>query len=613
MKELWEPLPPALRDSFPNFSCYLLRELGLADTPTRQQISVCDWMQNGPDRSLTVAFRGLGKSILASFYALWRLRVDPSEKILVVSATAVKSTDFTSFMLRCIGEIDILQCLMPGPNNRFSSVAFDVGPTTVEQSTSVRAMGVMGAVTGQRCTCAILDDVETLANVITQLKQERVAHAVEEIQSIIKPDEGQLLPRKILYLGTPHVETSIYLRLVRERDYAARYWPALYPKELDTYEGNLDPVIQQEVLEDPSLVGEPTDPERFAHEDLLQRKASMTKASFELQFMLNTRLATLDKFPIRLGDLMVMDIDGTALPETVVWSNQPDVRLQDLVCVGMGGDRHYHRPIFYSGWIPRMSTGGVAWRLTLQAAAVMNWLGPLWQSSTATCSCWNQAAARSVMPTRCCNIARVAKKWDVNQVVAESNMGDGMFSALLKPHLIREHPVAIEEVRHSMRKEERLCDTLGPLIQQHRVVVTNRVIKQDYRLLEEDPERGHTRSLLFQLSRLQAMKGCLDFDDRIDAMSIAAGFFVDSAAQDQDRARQHRQDQLQQESYEAWMDETGAAIDALALGWRPKRGAKSMVVSASFAFDGHDLVFHLREVEFFQPTCAACCLPAQQL
>ena len=68
----------------------------------------------------------------------------------------------------------------------------------------------------------------------------------------------------------------------------------------------------------------------------------------ELQFMLNT-LATLDKFLIRLGDLLVMDIDGTALPETVVRSNQPDVRLQELVCVGMGADRFYHRPIFYNG------------------------------------------------------------------------------------------------------------------------------------------------------------------------------------------------------------------------------------------------------------------------
>ena len=575
MKELWEPLPPQLRDSFPNFTCYLLRELGLADAPTKQQISVCKWMQEGPDKSLTVAFRGLGKSILASFYALWRLRVDPNEKILIVSATAVKSTDFSSFMLRCIGEIDILQCLMPGTENRFSNVAFDVGPAQVEQSPSVRSMGIMGQTTGQRCTCAILDDVETLANVITQLKQDRVAHAVEEIQSIIKPEEGQVLPRKILYLGTPHTETSIYLRLVRERNYAARYWPALYPDELDCYEGNLDPTIEEEVIANSSLVKQPTDPERFGHEDILQRQASMTKASFELQFMLNTRLATLDKFPIRLGDLMVVDLDGTALPETCVWSNQPDVRLQELVCVGLGADRYYHRPIFQNGWIPKTDTwrcvlaidpaGRGADELAWAVVAELNGNMFLLESGGSTLGYADEVLQY---------LAKTAKKWEVNYVVAESNMGDGMFTALLKPHLLREYPVTIEEVRHNIRKEQRLCDTLGPLIQQHRLIVNSRVIKQDYRLTDEDPEHGYARSLFFQASRLTAERGCLSHDDRLDALAIACGFFVESAAQDQENARKSRADQLFEDELEAWMDETVGSIDSIAMGWggRKSRG-----------------------------------------
>ena len=83
-------------------------------------------MQEGPDRSLTVAFRGLGKSLLASYYALYRLRMDPEEKILIVSATSLKATDFTQFMLRTMAEVDVLNCLLPGPENRFSNVAFDV-------------------------------------------------------------------------------------------------------------------------------------------------------------------------------------------------------------------------------------------------------------------------------------------------------------------------------------------------------------------------------------------------------------------------------------------------------------------------------------------------------
>jgi hypothetical protein len=67
----------------------------------------------------------------------------------------------------------------------------------------------------------------------------------------------------------------------------------------------------------------------------------------------------------------------------------------------------------------------------------------------------------------------------------------------------------------------------------------------------------------------------LSFDDRLDALAIACAHFIEAAAQDQNRARQQRADQLQQESYDAWLDESGAAIDALALGWRPKAGTRA--------------------------------------
>ena len=140
---------PEQLESFPNFVCYLLREQGLASTPTKQQCAVAEWMEKGPDRSLTVAFRGLGKSLLASYYALYRLRRDPDEKILIVSATALKAGDFSQFMLRTMAEVDILNCLLPGPENRFSNVAFDVAPCTVEQSPSVRAMGVTSQIRGK--------------------------------------------------------------------------------------------------------------------------------------------------------------------------------------------------------------------------------------------------------------------------------------------------------------------------------------------------------------------------------------------------------------------------------------------------------------------------------
>jgi hypothetical protein len=239
----------------------------------------------------------------------------------------------------------------------------------------------------------------------------------------------------------------------------------------------------------------------------------------------------------------------------------------------MGADRFYHRPIFVNGWIPKSEhwrcvlavdpAGRGSDELAWAIVAELNGNFFLLESGGSTLG-----YADEVLQF----LAKLAKKWDVNYVINESNMGDGMFTALLKPHLLREHAVTIEEVRHNIRKETRLCDTLGPIIQQHRLVVTTKVIKQDYRMQDEDPENGYSRSLFFQASRLTPERGCLSHDDRLDALAIACAFFVESAAQDQRVAQQSRADQLQREAYEAWMDETGAAVDALALGWRPRAG-----------------------------------------
>ena len=82
-----------------------------------------------------------------------------------------------------------------------------------------------------------------------------------------------------------------------------------------------------EVEEDPALVGIPTDPERFGHDELA-REVSMTKASVQLQYQLDCRLSTLDRYPIRLGDLIVMDLDGKALPEVISWASGPDQQIR---------------------------------------------------------------------------------------------------------------------------------------------------------------------------------------------------------------------------------------------------------------------------------------------
>ena len=577
----WEPLPEEL-EPLAHFTTYILRELSLADTPTKQQLGILNYLEHGPDRQIVTAYRGCGKSFLTSVYALWRLMQDPfREKILLVGATADKAIEISTFMLRLVRDVDILESLQPLPDGRGSVNAWDVGPSVVDQSPSVRAVGLLSpSLTGKRCTAAVIDDCETLSNSITVLKQERLAAAITEIEAIRKPSVEGELPRKTIFLGTPHLESSLYLRLRRERNYKARMWPARFPdpasEAWDSYEGCLDPAIAAEVEDDRSLVGEPTDPERFGHDELLAREMSMTRASVQLQYQLDCRLSTLERYPIRLGDLIVMDLDGKALPEVVSWASGPEQVIQDLVCIGLGADRHYHRPMVVQGWVSAKET----WRCVLsidpsgRGRDEMAWTilaeysGNFFVLESGGTT---QGYSEEVLKM----LSMRAKRWNVTQIVVESNFGDGLFAALLQPVMNKVHPCGIEEIRVNQQKERRICDQLAPLTQQHRLVISADVIRKDYQDAERNNDRGYERSLLFQMSRITMDRGSLAADDRIDSLALACQFFTDAAAQDQNRVAANRDYEMFMNQIEMAADETGASIDALALGLPTKSIGRS--------------------------------------
>ena len=71
------------------------------------------------------------------------------------------------------------------------------------------------------------------------------------------------------------------------------------------------------------------------------------------------------------------------------------------------------------------------------------------------------------------------------------------------------------------------------------------------------------------MSRITTERGALTFDDRIDALSLAVQFFTDAAAQDQRKQQAARQQDLMDWSVQAFMDESGSSVDALALGFKP--------------------------------------------
>ena len=262
------PLPEKLHD-FRIFLILVWRTLGLPD-PTPIQLDIAHYLQHGPRRKVIEAFRGVGKSWITSAYVVWRLRMHPNLKFLVVSASKDRANNFTTFTRRLINEIDVLSCLKPDRDQRDSMISFDVGPARPDHSPSVKSVGIFGQLTGTRADEIISDDVEVATNSLTQGMRDRISSAVREYDAILKPDG------RITYLGTPQTEQSLY-NLLPDRGYSLRVWPARYPDDAQTavYGDRLAPIIIQILAQrGAGIIGTSTDPKRFTDDDLIERELS---------------------------------------------------------------------------------------------------------------------------------------------------------------------------------------------------------------------------------------------------------------------------------------------------------------------------------------------------
>jgi len=486
-----------------------------------------------------MAFRGVGKSWITSAFVVHQLLLNPSKNILVVSASKNRSDDFSTFTLRIIQEIPLLQGLKPSENQRFSKIAFDVGPAPASHAPSVKSLGISSQLTGSRADIIVADDVEVANNSATQGMRDKLDEQVKEFDAIIKP----LDTSRIIFLGTPQCEDSIYNKL-RERGYKSRIWPSEYPDEVEAsnnYGGDLAPLIADDINED--TVGTSTEPLRFTDLDLEERKMSYGRTGYALQFMLNPKLSDADRYPLKINDLIISDVDVDLAPEKIVWSSDPDNTDRELPNVGLAGDR-FRRPsstvgdmIPYSGSVLSIDPSGRGKDET--GYAVVKMLnGQLYVPDAGGIrGGYDEKTLKELVA--------IAKDNKVNLVVIESNFGDGMFMELIKPLFRTTYPVTIEEVRHNKQKELRIVDVLEPVLNSHRLVVDPKVITNDYRSALSYPIEQQTRyMLMYQLSRITRDKGSLVHDDRLDALSIAVGYWTQQMAANADQSMVDRQQEL---------------------------------------------------------------------
>jgi hypothetical protein len=503
---------------FRNFLYIVWKHLNLPE-PTPIQYDIAEFLQDMSNHNRMVqGYRGVGKSWISSAYVMWRLHLNPELKFLVVSASSNRAKDFTRFCKRLIAEIPILNGLQPSSEQRNSVDSFDVYGISPAHAPYVKAVGVAGQLTGSRADEIISDDIEILQNSITAAMREKLSNVIGEFTSILKPNGY------ITFLGTPQSVDSVYNGLSNTvfRIYPARY-PAL--EDLDAYKGNLAPRLFEELNKDPLLVGQPTDPLRFDEDELLRRELEQGRSTFQLQYMLNTSLTDADRYPLKLNDLIVTELSDTKAPEFVVHSTAAKDMIKDIPLIGMHKDS-LHRPSKVSEkWLPYQSivmsidpSGLGKDETAYSVVGYTDCVLYLLDNGGFKGGGYDDSVLLA--------LAKIAKRFKVNDVIIENNFGGGMFTKLFRPILLKFHRCGINEVKSTTNKELRIIDTLEPLFNQHKLVVNYSVVDKDLKEIENNP-RTIDYSLFYQLTRFTREKGSVKHDDRLDSLAMAVEYWIE--------------------------------------------------------------------------------------
>lgn len=521
-----------LKGDFVAFVFVLWKALNLP-TPTKCQVDMCKALSDSNNKKFILqAFRGIGKSFLTCAFVVWTLWNNPQLKILIVSASKERADANSIFIKNIIDLLPFLNDLKPRQGQRDSMISFDVGLAAPDHSPSVKSVGITGNFTGSRADIIIADDVEVPNNSSTQGARDVLWTRVTEFAALLKP----LPSSRVIYLGTPQTEMTLYKELEDNRGYTTLIWSAQYPRnkaESLYYGQRLAPMLREEYDECPEiLAGQPTDPVRFDADELRERELEYGKGGYTLQFMLNPNLSDAEKYPLRVRDAIICAVDPKRAPLSYQWLPNRQNANEELPNVALKGDdihsfhscsqstSEYQQKILVIDPSGRgKDETGYAVMYSLNGYVYLMEVGGFrggYEDATLE------------------KLAKKAKEWDVNIVVHESNFGDGMFGKIFQPVLLRHHKCALEEIRAKGQKELRICDHLEPLLGAHKFIIRDEVIREDYQSARDlDGKHDVRYSAIYQMTRMSRERGAVAHDDRIDAIALGAEYLKATVIIDQ--------------------------------------------------------------------------------
>ncbi len=534
------------------------------------ELDIAAFLQHGPAMRGVLAFRELGKSTITNAFVCWRLWRDPLLKVILLSASQGFSKNNLNQIKKWITTTPWIKHLAPrrGTKDRDGAIEFDVaGGQHDVKNPSVLAMGIEGQLTGRRAGLIVGDDVEVPDTSNTQIQRQHLRNRVAELPDIAFKKGGE-----IVYLGTPQHEETVYANL-QENGFTFRTWPIVFPASGEELliAAPLAPFIKRQLADGSAIPGQPTCPHRFDADEIIKIQGR-GRSRFAMQYMLQKHLADANYYPLRLSDLIVFNCHRDIAPTNIVWgqeNNRGSTRVEGLRSVGFGDDG-YHRPLMLEEsverWLPYTSvymwvdpSGGgrdeTAWAIVAHLHGILYLL--------------HVGAYRGKDPQSdaCLDaIVRDAKQFRVRRMAIESNFGGKFIVELLKPKLRAafvapeaKHPdfpngwgCAIEEQRSTGMKEERIVYALQPVMNQHRLVIDRRIIENDLRA-------DQAYQLFYQMTRIidpsmSGARGCLQHDDRLEAVASAVALWTEALAQDPATKSAAVDEERRKKEMKKWLD-----------------------------------------------------------
>lgn len=513
-------------EDFRNHMWACFKYMGIGE-PTPAQYAMADSLQEGPVDMQLQAGRGFGKSVITACLASWFLLKDPNTTIMVISATSNKAAEFISMTRKILDIVPYCEHLKPGDHTTDNAFGFNVEcRTKLGQDKSCFARGISSQITGSHAEYVIADDVEIEGNCETANARDKLLNKVSEFEQI------RNVGGRVIFLGTPQIRDSIYNTL--SDGYPITKFPAVIPDKNNPSECE---DVNSWVWQLQGEAGEPTQPERFNADVLEGRKAKIGPRLFALHYKLDTSLADAEKYPLRLADIIVIDLDPSVCPEKIVWaSSTPMKRVPSF---GMAGDMIYE-PM----WISDNFT---------EYLQTTMFIDPAGRGKDETAVCISSFANGYIFIHELIGldggynkailkkIAKLANEYHINNIHVESNFGDAMFCQLLAPVVAAAcgHRVGIEEYRVAGQKEARMLEALEPVLAQHRLVFNRKAI------VSEETQR--------QITRLHDARGALPKDDRVDALSASVKYWYDNMHIDIDQVIQQNEIKKHQEVVKEWL------------------------------------------------------------